>query len=292
MFNILTKKPVSCWLFLCLALFSILTSCGTGNQEQETLNNKNQQVRIISLSPHLAELVASAGALKNLVGVVSYSDFPPQVTKLPHVGDAFKLDYEAIVSLQPDIILTWKGGTPQAVLEKLKSLHLPVVETEIKKLDDIPKVVMQIAQITSSQTIAKKNTTKFIETIKEIKAKKHRKYSAFIEISANPLYTISANHWMSEAASLCGFENIFQQLPQLSAPVTLESVININPQSIINVSETYDTQWQKWKNLTALKSKRIITVSPDYLSRPTFRILQGINKLCQISQLPAQSKKE
>ena len=283
MYNLLTKKPVYCWLFLCLALFAVLTSCDNQSEEQNTAQNNKQnakQIRIISLSPHLAELVASAGALKNLVGVVSYSDFPAQVTKLPHVGDAFKLDYEVIVSLQPDIILTWKGGTPQAVLEKLKSLHLPVVETEINHLQDIPKVISQIAKLTSTQALAKKNTAEFMQTINKIKTEKQQKYSTFIEISSNPLYTVSGKHWMSEAVSLCGYENIFQQLPQLSAPVTLESVINRNPQVIINVSKSPDNQWQKWKNLSAIKNNKIITISPDLLSRPSMRILQGIKQLC------------
>ena len=48
--------------------------------------------RVITLAPHLAELVVAAGAGDQLVGVSRFSDFPPQVAVLPAVGDAFNFN--------------------------------------------------------------------------------------------------------------------------------------------------------------------------------------------------------
>lgn len=279
--KLITKeKPEKFWLSLCIVMVLTLVSCSN-----ETQNLTNKKVRIITLAPHLAELVASAGALDNLVGVVSYSDFPQKVMELPHVGDAFKLDYEAILSLSPDIILTWRGGTPQGVIEKLKSLNLTVVETEIKELADIAKVIEQISVITSSQEFAHKSIQIFSQTLTQYKHQHYRPQTTFIEISPKPLYTVSSQHWMSEAVSICGFMNIYSELKQLSAPITLESLISHNPQTILNISKQVDNQWQQWQTLQAVKNNRILTLSPDYLSRPTMRILTGIEKLCQFNQL-------
>ena len=47
--------------------------------------------RIVTLAPHLGELVYDAGAGERLVGVIAYSDFPPDVRELPRVGDALSL---------------------------------------------------------------------------------------------------------------------------------------------------------------------------------------------------------
>ena len=42
--------------------------------------------RIVSLAPHLAELVYAAGAGSRLVGAVEFSDFPPQRAPCPSWG--------------------------------------------------------------------------------------------------------------------------------------------------------------------------------------------------------------
>ncbi len=275
MLTLFSKKPVLHWLFL-LPFIVTLVSCDT----QTTNEVVNDKIKLITLSPHLAELVVSAGAIKNLIGVVSYSDFPAEVTTIQKIGDAFKLDFETIVSLKPDYILTWKGGTPLAMLEKLKNLNLTIIETEINTIDDIAKTITQIAQLTQTQTQAQKATTSFTKKLTIFKNQKHKHQTAFIETYHQPLYTVSGKHWMSQAASLCGYENIFNNLAQQSATVTLESVILKNPQTIINIAKQEDKQWQKWQNLNAVKNNNIIIIDPDYFSRPSMRLLQGIEKLC------------
>lgn len=278
MLTLSSKKPVLHWLFL-LALIITLVGCGNQTTDEVVID----KVKLITLSPHLAELVVSAGALDNLVGVVSYSDFPAEITTIQKIGDAFKLDFETILMLKPDYILTWKGGTPLAILEKLKNLNFTIVETQINTLSDIPKTITQIAELTHTQEQAQTAVTEFEQKLNKIKRQKHKQLTAFIETYHQPLYTISGSHWMSQATKLCGYENIFNDLSQQSATVTLESVILKNPQTIITIAKQEDAQWQKWQNLDAVKNNNIILIDPDYFSRPSMRLLQGIEQLCAIN---------
>jgi len=278
MSNCLMTKPVYRWLFLCVFIL-LLLGCGSENSQTQS----TKQLRLITLSPHLAELVDSAGAMKNLVGVVAHSDFPGAAKSIQIVGDAFKLDYEAIVSLKPDYILSWKNGTPQAIITKLKQLNMNVIETEITTLADIPKVIAQIATLTHSQSSAQVSINKFNNTLKNIQKPNNTTKSIFIETYGQPLYTVSGKHWISEAVSLCAFENIFENLTALSAPVSLEAIIDKNPQAILNIAKQKDSQWLRWETLTAVQNQQIYTIDPDYLSRPTMRLLIGIEKLCSYS---------
>ncbi|MCW8844594.1 MAG: ABC transporter substrate-binding protein, partial [Gammaproteobacteria bacterium] len=68
--------------------------------------------RVVALAPNLAEMVYQAGAGDTLVGVVAFSDFPEQVSSLPGVGDAFRVDFEQLAVLHPDLVLAWGGGNP------------------------------------------------------------------------------------------------------------------------------------------------------------------------------------
>src|SRR5690606_38311901 len=83
--------------------------------------------RLITLAPHLAELVYAAGAGETLVAVSAYGNYPDAVGSLPEVGDAVRVDIERIVALKPDAVLAWASGTPVAARERLEALGIPVV---------------------------------------------------------------------------------------------------------------------------------------------------------------------
>ena len=93
--------------------------------------------RVVALSPHLAELACAAGGCEQLVGVVAWSDFPERVKTLPQVGDAFAVNVEQLVSLQPDLVLAWDGGTPRATIERLRGLKLRVETLSIRRIDEV-----------------------------------------------------------------------------------------------------------------------------------------------------------
>ena len=266
-------------MFFLLIVFTGLLSCNANNTPSDQLN---KNVRIISLAPHLTELVASAGALDNLVGVVAYSDFPKEVKHIQVIGDAFNLDYETIIALNPDYLIVWKGGTPIATIDKLKSLKFNLIETEIKNLSDIPATVKLIAELTNTKDIATKNIDSFNQKLSQLKKQSHTIKTLFIQNYSKPLYTVSGKHWISEATTICGYQNIFNDLSQISTTVSLEAVITKNPQTILNIANQTDKQWQNWPLLDAVKNKRIFTISPDFFARPSMRILQGISQLCDL----------
>ena len=253
-----------------------VSSCGTDSKS----NEQDNKIRLITLSPHLAELVASAGAIDNLVGVVSYSDFPEEIKSITNIGDAFKVDFETIIALNPDYVVSWKSGTPVAVVEKLKSLNIKVMETKINSLSDIPTTIKKIANLTNTQNYAQLNIELFEKTIEQLKQNKKASSTIFIETYHQPIYSVSGSHWMSEAVKICGYENIFTDLSQSSAAVNIESIINKNPETILNISKEIDPQWQKWQSISAVKNNRIYTIDPDIMSRPSMRLLEGVKQLC------------
>ena len=271
-------KPVTHWLFLYLFLM-LLSSCSSENPP--VTPSIEQQIKIIALAPHLAELTESAGAMENLVGITAYVAEDDKFKDIQIVGDAFKLDYEAIIALNPDYILSWKGGTPDFVRNKLQSLNFEIVEIDIQKLADIPKALMVIAKLSSTQDQAQKQIELFKQQLTLLKNSYRPRFKTFIQTYDKPLYTISGKHWMSEAAALCGYDNVFGDLSQQSATVSLESVLAKNPEAIINISDQKDQQWQNWPNVLAVKNKHIINISPNFFSRPSMTILQGIKQLCE-----------
>ncbi|MDP3123366.1 MAG: ABC transporter substrate-binding protein, partial [Thiobacillus sp.] len=88
----------------------------------QTLDLPQPPQRIISLTPHLTELLFAVGAGAQLAGVDSASDYPEAARTLPRVGDYSRIHFERILALQPDLIVVWVGGNRPVDIHALKQL--------------------------------------------------------------------------------------------------------------------------------------------------------------------------
>lgn len=82
--------------------------------------------KIISLAPHVTELLYAAGASNQLTGAVDFSDYPEVAKQIPRVGSHNKFDMEAIVAMNPDLIVAWKSGNPDEQIDELVRLGFNV----------------------------------------------------------------------------------------------------------------------------------------------------------------------
>ena len=80
--------------------------------------------RVVSLLPSLTESVHALGASARLVGVDRHSSWPPAVRDLPRLGGLDDPRIEAIVALEPDLVLV---STSTRGADRLEALGLDVV---------------------------------------------------------------------------------------------------------------------------------------------------------------------
>ena len=100
--------------------------------------------RIISMAPHLTEMLFELGVQDRIIATVKHSDYPPAARQIPRLGDAFSISIEAVINLSPDLILAWTTGGNQRTLAQLESLGYPVYQNESATLQDIASSVRRI----------------------------------------------------------------------------------------------------------------------------------------------------
>lgn len=246
--------------------------------------------RIISLSPHLTELVYSAGAGDRLVGVVEYSDYPPAAQALPRVGDSFRVDYETVVGLAPDLVLAWRSGTPAEVQGRLRDLGLRVVSLDAERLDDIDQQVRTIGELAGTVAAADAVALAYAERLRKLR-ERHRDATVvdvFYQISAAPLFTVTGRHVISEAIEVCGGRNVFADVAGLSPGVSLESVIVAEPDAIVAGHDSLPSgdvaelaaQWTGWTSIPAVRNGKLFVIDADRMHRSSMRILSAVDDLC------------
>jgi len=248
--------------------------------------------RIISLAPHITELVFAAGAGDRLVGVVAYSDYPSAALTIPKIGDSSNMDLERIIDLKPDLVIGWHSGNPARVIEKLRSLDLPIYLSEPDGFEGIARTLRNIGQLSGETTTANTAADRFLLQIKTLSEKYPAtdKVTVFHPIWSDPLMTLGGDHIFSVILELCSGENIFNDLGQIAAEVSIESVHQRDPDIILASDQRVDTEalegvrekWQSWSSLTAVKNDFIFLVQSDLIHRPTPRVADGAEQVCTV----------
>ncbi len=244
--------------------------------------------RIITLAPNLAELVFAAGAGKQLKAVVEYSSFPAPVTHLPKVGDAFRIDLERIIELEPDLIIAWKSGNPQTALQKLGQLGFAVWQVEITRPDEIADTLESISYAAGTETLGLPAAAKFRDKLAYLRQQNIDKprIEYFFQITARPLYTVNGQHIISRSLAVCGGHNVFAELATLAPQVSRESVILANPQVMIATEIAGEPPsldvWQDWPRLQAVHNNAMLYLPADEISQAAPRLLDSIELACKL----------
>lgn len=102
-------------------LLVFLASCGLAKKEKKPASN---DLRIVSVSKHLTEILFALGKGHNIVACDLTSSYPDSAKMLPKVGYHRALNAEGIISMNPDIVIHSNDIGPLTVLPQLEKLGL------------------------------------------------------------------------------------------------------------------------------------------------------------------------
>jgi iron complex transport system substrate-binding protein len=247
--------------------------------------------RVVSLAPHVTELLFAAGGGQKVVGVVDYSDYPPEAKALPRVGSHRQIDLERLIALKPDLLVVWLHGGAARQLEPLRKLGIPVYVSEPHRLADIGATMQRLGRLLGTDAEAGRAADAFDRRLARIESRYASRppVKVFYQVWDRPLYTLNGSHTASDAIRLCGGENIFASLPVTAPTVTVEAVLKENPEVIVSGNrpgqQNQDSAgletWKQYPSLLAARRGNLFTIDADQLVRPGPRILDGTAGLCE-----------
>ena len=189
--------------------------------------------RVISLLPSATEAVCILGACDRLIGVDDFSLDPPSLADLPRLGKTWQPNLEAIVQLQPDLVLV--GRTPQ-VIKKLQALNLNVQEVDAVSVKDVSTVLQHLDNLLATQhapeVIAAMEQKLQVLRNQAMQAPKQRVY---IELDA-ALYSAAPSSFIGELLELLSANNI-ADTPNTAYPtLSPEYIVQHAPDLIIQTT--------------------------------------------------------
>jgi iron complex transport system substrate-binding protein len=248
--------------------------------------------RVVSLAPHLTEVVFAAGAGDQLVGAVAYSDYPEAAQAVPRVGSYDNVSVESLVALNPDLVLAWYSGNGPEVIKRAEALGLAVYVFESKTMESVAESLRVVGTLTGNEATAQAAADAFMQQLSHLRDtySTRQEISMYYQIWDEPLMTLNGDHLISDVVKLCGGRNVFADSPVLVSRISVESVIRADPQVIIasgmgEARPEWLDDWRKWTSMTAVKNKQLYFVPPDVLQRHTPRIIEGATLMCEKLQL-------
>ena len=244
--------------------------------------------RIVTLAPHLAEIAFAAGAGASLVGVSARSDFPEAALRLPVVSDSGRIDLERIVAIRPDLVLAWLSGNPSRQLEQLERRGIPVLAIEVRRLDDIARLLRLVGTAAGRGEAAEQAALQAAQSVRMLVARYAglRKLRVFVEIWHEPLMTVSGTHLISDVLRVCGGSNVYARAAALTATVSAETLLFLRPEVVIMSSGAGSEaeqagRWRRLALLPAVRQGALYVLDPNLLHRQGPRLIQAARTMCE-----------
>ncbi len=262
-------------------------------------------MRIVALQPNIAEMLCEIGGLSHIAAVDKYTDYPPEMARIPKVGDILTPDYERIVSLRPELVITSRG-TPADVLQKLRDLGLQVLGVDPQGLDDVFSCMKMFGRIIGNEQVAADITAQLqrrriaIAERARAAAGVHGRPKTVFVLSLDPIFVAGKSSFIADLIEEAGGEPAIsvraaageQPWPQISR----ETLLSAAPEVLIFPSghghetgapngEKLPTQLRKdaaWAQVPAVKQGRVYVVDDDLITIPGPRLVQALEQVAEL----------
>ena len=268
-------------------------------QNEKALLHPHEAEKIVSLSPSVTELLFDLGLENRIVGVTDFCRYPPEALNIEKIGGYLDVNYEAIVSLKPDMVIMRREF--QQAKERLESLN---IRTLIVNHDDIEGILdsynivgkacgagqrasARIAQI--RQRMSKVSVQTENLPLQKVLICIEREYGkgAILGVIA-----VGKDGFYNEILRLAGGESLFEATGLPFPPVSAESIVRANPDIIIEMvpdiekrgldRQTIIKDWNALDSVEAVRNGKIFILTKDYFVIPGPRFVMIIEEMAKL----------
>ena len=270
-----------------VAALSVLIACGTSPGGPAPRTDNNVARRIVSLVPALTEMLFAIGAGPQVIAVSSFDDYPPEAKGLPRVGALLDPDVERILSLRPDLVLTY--GSQGSLEAQLASAGIRTFSYRHGGIQAVFETMRELGAATGHTAGTLSKVTELEAQLDAVRAKvRDRSRPRTLLVfgrqpgSLQQLYVSGGTGFLHEMLEAAGGINVFADIARESVQPSQETLIARAPEVILEVSPTRQISamdaaqeralWSPLASVPAVKSGRIYFLYGDYLVVPGPRV--------------------
>ena len=249
--------------------------------------------RIVAIFASNVEMLAALGLLDQIIGIEAYTRFPPEVVAKPLVGGRLGFSIEAIVRLEPDlVVMTPARQAAQALTEPLARLSVPTIVVTHRDLAQVFGNITLLARATGTEAAATALLAGMQAGLDEVTARIAGRTapSVFLETSANGRGAFGTARQGSYTFDIVTAAGGRPALPELStsgpSQVSGEAILRADPEVYL-LAGRFDQVAEVptrpgFADLRAIRNGRLHAVVRAELLIPGPRVVAGVQRLARL----------
>ncbi len=245
--------------------------------------------RVITLTPHVTEMVFAAGGGAKIVATVNSSDYPPEARSLPRIGDGLQPSPEQVAAYKPDLVIGW---LPEQA-ESLDALDIPVFINTPRTLGDIADSIETFGVLLGTTDVARKRVDTLRQKLDVLMAGgvTRAPIRVLIQAGTEPEYALGADHILSDVIALCGGVNVFADSPAVAPRISVEGVLAAQPDLVLvgrsgaggtPVPDPAALSYWQGVGLRAASLGQVYMLDADTIYRPGPRLIDTAGQICNV----------
>lgn len=246
--------------------------------------------RIVSLAPSMTEIVYALGAGDRLAGVTQHCDFPREAAMKPKIGGIYTPNFEAILTLEPDLVLATSEGNREEHIRGLEEFRLPVYvvrpidfETVLESIDRVGRLLGRDAEAARLVGSMRRQADEVARATRGMPRPR-----VLYVLWGNPLIVPGRNTLITDLIRRAGGDSITGEEPLPYPRFSVEEALARRPERIVLAQHgeaSVDARLREWQHLTllpAVRRGRIHGIDGDLVHRPGPRVVEGLRALARL----------
>lgn len=248
------------------------------------------RARIVSLSPSTTEAAFAIGVEDRLVGRSSHCDYPAQALALPSVGGYADPNVEAILALQPTMVIGSRGPAGPELVGTLEGHGVAVWFPATDGVEDIAAMLREMGTRFGAEARAEKVARELEGRIERISrwASHRRTVRAVMVFDASPMFVAGPGGFPDDLLRRAGGKNLVERGGAYPT-IDVEHLLSLDPDVIIDAMAVGPGAPDKsvlpsspgWSEIGAVKRGRVRRLTSDAALRPGPRIADGLRDVAR-----------
>jgi iron complex transport system substrate-binding protein len=250
--------------------------------------------RIVSMAPNVTEILFALGLGDRVAGVTRFCDYPPETRAIRKIGGLVDPNIEVIQSLDPDLVVAFRGHPIRRVNRNGK-LGLPVYVRDIGEgLEALFPLIAKIGRVTRSEDRAGELAARLrrsVEAVDTALRPVRTRPRVFVLLYGQGLWTCGGESYVDDLIDRAGGANVASSLPKKWVLYKRERILKDDPDVIFILARSgadfaAGRDWLMKKagvgGVAAMRSGRIYELDENAASRFGPRLVDVLDRMARL----------
>jgi iron complex transport system substrate-binding protein len=250
--------------------------------------------RIVSMAPNVTEILFALGLGDRVAGVTRFCDYPPEARSIRRIGGLVDPNIEIIQSLDPDLVIAFRGN-PLRLVDRIRKLGLPVFVLDIGQgLEALFPLIAKIGRVTRSEERADAlaaGLRRRLEAVAEALSEVGTRPKVFVLLYGQGLWTCGGESYVDDLIGRAGGTNVASSLPKKWVLYKREQILEDDPDVIFILARSgkdfaAGRDWLLRKahveSVKAVRSGKVYELDENAASRFGPRLVDVLDRMARL----------